>query len=67
MKEHKDEGWQINMWQGVFLKKSTLIFQTVASDAEAQNLKNNVEILMSHLGAHLAVPGFFNILQGQTR
>lgn len=36
-------------------------------DAEAQNLKNNTVILMSHLGAHLAVPGFFNILQGQTK
>lgn len=67
MKEHKDKGWQINMWQGVFLKKWTLIFQTVTSDAEAQNLKNNMLILMSHLGAHLAVPGFLNILQGQTR
>lgn len=55
------------MWQNVFFKKWTLIFQTVSSDAEAQNLKNNIVILMSHLGAYSAVPGFLNILKGQTR
>lgn len=42
------------------------MFQAMSSDAEAQNLKNNTVILMSHLGAHLVVSGVFAILKGQT-
>lgn len=36
------------------------------SDAEAQNLRNNAVILMSHLGAHLVVWEGFAIAEGQT-
>lgn len=51
----------------VLFKKLTLVFQAMSSDPEAQNLKNNTVILMSHLGAPLVVSGFFCQSKGADR
>lgn len=34
------------------------MFQAMSSDAEVKNLKSNIVILMTHLGAYLVVWGF---------